>query len=125
MAAVPSMNSRPEMIVRRMIHSMGFRYRLHVRELPGTPDIVLPRHGKVVFVHGCFWHRHKGCRFASEPATRAAFWHSKFEGNIARDRRAARQLRCMGWKVLTIWQCECRKPDRLRAKLEKFLCHEA
>lgn len=94
---------------------MGFR--LHRRDLPGTPDIVLPRHATVVFVHGCFWHRHKGCKGATTPKTRRAFWRAKFEANVERDRRNRRDLRKLGWKVVTVWECQIRKTGRLEARL--------
>ncbi|MCH8253219.1 MAG: DNA mismatch endonuclease Vsr [Planctomycetes bacterium] len=120
MAAVPQRNSAPELVVRRMAHGMGYRYRLHVRSLPGTPDIVFPRLRKVVFVHGCFWHRHR-CKRATTPATRRRFWLTKFEQNKARDRRNLRDLRRQGWKVIVVWECWTRRPDWLAKRLRVFL----
>jgi DNA mismatch endonuclease (patch repair protein) len=120
MAAVPQRDTRPELAVRRMIHSMGYRYRLNVRTMPGSPDIVLPRHRKIIFVHGCFWHRHR-CRRTTTPATRRSFWLKKFEDNKARDRRNLRDLRKLGWRPLVVWECWTRRPDWLRARLTAFL----
>ena len=94
------------MIVRRALHALGFRFRLHRRDLPGSPDIVLPRHRSVIFVHGCFWHRHAGCRRTTMPKTRAAFWQAKFDANQARDAQVEDALRRAGWWVHVIWECE-------------------
>ena len=120
MAAVPQKGSKPEMIVRRLVHAMGYRYRLHVRELPGSPDLVFPRLHKAIFVHGCFWHRHR-CRRATTPATRRAFWLRKFEDNRARDRRNLRALRRQGWKVLVVWECWTPRKEWLAERLFSFL----
>lgn len=120
MAAVPQKHSKPEIVVRKLAHGMGFRYRLHDRDLPGSPDLVFPRLGKVVFVHGCFWHRHR-CKRATTPATRRKFWHQKFEDNKERDRRNLRELRALGWKPLVIWECWTRRPEWLRPRLASFL----
>ena len=115
MARIRGKDTKPEVFVRSALHRAGFRFRLYARGLPGRPDIVLPRHGVVIFVHGCFWHRH-GCALASEPATRRRFWQAKFEANMARDRRNARALRKLGWRVLTGWECALRtKTGRERA----------
>jgi DNA mismatch endonuclease (patch repair protein) len=100
---------------------MGFRFRVHRRDLPGNPDIVLPRHGKVIFVHGCFWHGHKRCPRSKRPTTNICFWNRKLDTNIERDKLFRRKLRSMGWKVLVIWQCETRRPENLLGKLERFL----
>lgn len=120
MAAVPQRDSAPELIVRRLTHRMGYRYRLHVRSLPGSPDIVFPRLQKVIFVHGCFWHRHR-CKRATTPATRRRFWRTKFEQNKARDRRNLRDLRRQGWQALVVWECWTRRPDWLAKRLRVFL----
>lgn len=120
MAAVPQHNSKPEIAVRRTIHAMGYRFRVNVRTLPGSPDIVLPCHRKIIFVHGCFWHRHR-CRRATTPATRREFWLTKFEQNKARDRRNLRDLRKLGWRPLVVWECWTRKPEWLQEKLRDFL----
>jgi DNA mismatch endonuclease (patch repair protein) len=102
-----------------MLHRMGLRFRLHPRDLPGSPDIVLPRHRVVVLVHGCFWHRHRSCRFAYSPKSRRAFWEDKFRENVERDRRVKRELRKLGWRVLTVWECEAARPDRLAKRLSR------
>jgi DNA mismatch endonuclease (patch repair protein) len=106
MRRVSTKGSKPEMRVRRALHALGFRFRLHRRDLPGSPDIVLPRHRSVIFVHGCFWHRHPGCRQTTTPKTRAAFWQAKFDANQARDARVEEALRRAGWRVHVIWECE-------------------
>jgi DNA mismatch endonuclease (patch repair protein) len=121
MAAIRGKDTRPEMLVRRLLHSMGYRFRLHRRDLPGTPDIVLPGRRKVIFVHGCFWHGHRGCRFATRPATRPQFWAEKIDRNQRRDRIAVVRLRRLGWSVATIWECSLRRPERLTARLHRFL----
>lgn len=121
MARVKGRDTAPERIVRSIVHRLGFRFRLHVRSVHGTPDIVLPRHRKVIFVHGCFWHGHKRCPRSKRPITRKQFWNSKLDRNIERDERIRKMLRRTGWKVLTIWECETRKPEKLMKKLEGFL----
>lgn len=108
MASIRGRDTKPELLVRRYLHRAGLRFRLHGRDLPGSPDIVLPRHRSVVLVHGCFWHRHPGCRYATSPATRIDFWTRKFEGNVARDRRNEERLAALGWTVHVIWECETR-----------------
>lgn len=105
MASIRGRDTKPEMLVRRFLHGRGFRYRLHVRSLPGCPDLVLPRHRTVVFVHGCFWHFHRGCRFAAMPKSNRPFWRAKLSGNVRRDARNVSRLRHAGWRVLTIWEC--------------------
>ena len=121
MSRIRSKDTGPEWVVRRMVHAMGFRYRLHTKKLPGKPDIVLPRHRKVILIHGCFWHAH-GCETARRPpATRKQFWKEKFARNAARDRTVLRQLWEMGWQVLVIWECETKDPQRLRETLASFL----
>jgi DNA mismatch endonuclease (patch repair protein) len=106
MSAIRSRNTKPELAVRRFFHGRGLRFRLHAKNLPGRPDVVLPKYRAVVFVHGCFWHRHTGCRFSYNPKSRRAFWRKKFLDNIQRDRRRRVELEELGWKVLTIWECE-------------------
>lgn len=106
MAGIKGRDTQPEMRVRRYLHAAGLRFVLHRKDLPGRPDIVLPRFGTVVFVHGCFWHRHPGCRFATTPRTRPEFWQAKFAGNVARDARNEELLAAAGWRVLTIWECQ-------------------
>ena len=121
MSRVKGRDTKPEILVRSFIFRMGFRFCLHRRDLPGTPDIVLPRHGKVIFVHGCFWHGHKRCPRSKRPTTNENFWNNKLDGNIKRDKRYRRELRQMGWKVLIIWECETKSPEKLLQKLERFL----
>lgn len=105
MAAIGRKNTNPEMVVRKALHAAGFRFRLDVRTLPGSPDIVLPRWRTAIFVHGCFWHRHPGCARATTPATRPEFWQGKFDKNVERDARAQQALHETGWKVAVVWEC--------------------
>lgn len=121
MARVHSKNSRPEMTVRRITHAMGYRYRLHRKELPGKPDLVFPSRRKIIFVNGCFWHRHAGCALARLPKSRVNFWIPKLEGNRKRDIRNKRALAKEGWKVLTLWECGLKDIDRLEARIKRFL----
>jgi DNA mismatch endonuclease (patch repair protein) len=121
MGRVKNRDTKPELAVRSMVHRMGFRFRLHTQELPGNPDIVLPRLHKIIFVHGCFWHGHMKCERAKRPTTRQDFWDKKLNGNIERDKRSHGKLRRMGWKVLVVWECETRSPDKLSKKLRRFL----
>ncbi|WP_243375133.1 very short patch repair endonuclease [Sandarakinorhabdus cyanobacteriorum] len=116
MAGIKGRNTKPEMLVRKALHAEGFRFRLHDRRLPGTPDIVLPKWRAVVFVHGCFWHRHEGCRYATTPVSNGEFWQRKFNQNISRDHQNAQRLVDIGWRVTTIWECELKQgglPDRI------------
>lgn len=120
MSRVRGVNTVPEMRVRKYLHALGFRYRLHGKNLPGKPDIVLPKYRTVIFVHGCFWHRHRGCRYASMPKSNVEFWKDKFESNVSRDKKNQYALRKAGWRCLTIWACETkaeRKLARLAAKI--------
>ena len=105
MAAVRGKDTRPEWALRHALHRRGIRYRLHQKRLPGRPDLVFPRFNAVCLVHGCFWHRHEGCRYATTPATRRRFWREKFAANVARDERNHRALRAAGWRVATVWEC--------------------
>lgn len=121
MAAIRSRDTKPEMVVRRIAHALGYRYRLHVRSLPDTPDLVFPRLGKIINVHGCYWHMHN-CQFGRvAPKTNAEFWQAKREGNVRRDRKASRALRRAGWRVFVIWECQTRHRDKLRKRIEAFL----
>jgi DNA mismatch endonuclease (patch repair protein) len=106
MSRIKSGNTKPEMIVRSLLHKLGYRFRLHRKDLPGKPDIVLPRYKSVIFVHGCFWHRHKGCKNATSPKTKIIFWREKFKANVERDRKVQKELNSMGWSILIIWECE-------------------
>ncbi|MER8896073.1 DNA mismatch endonuclease Vsr [Mesorhizobium sp. M0187] len=121
MSKVRGKDTTPEMRVRRLLYAMGVRYRLHRRELPGSPDIVMNKRRKVIFVHGCFWHRHPGCVKASFPKSNIGFWAIKFDKNIERDELSERLLKSNGWETLTIWECETRSIDDLTSKLERFL----
>ena len=117
MAGIRGCDTAPELTVRRIAHRMGLRFRLHRKDLPGCPDLVFPKHRLVVFVHGCFWHRHRGCRYAYTPKSRVTFWSEKFAANVARDARQEAALRTLGWRVLIIWECE----TRLKAAVEHRL----
>lgn len=121
MRRIRSKNTGPEMIVRSCVHRLGYRFRLHDRRLPGSPDIVLRRLRMVVFVHGCFWHRHQGCQNCSTPRTRVKFWTAKFKANRARDARARVALASEGWRIITVWECETDDLPRLAAKLGRAL----
>jgi DNA mismatch endonuclease (patch repair protein) len=121
MRAVKSRDTGPEIAIRKIVHRLGYRYRLHVRSLPGRPDLVFPSRRKIIFVHGCFWHRHSGCKRATLPKTRQQFWRNKLASNVARDRRAGHELKRLDWAILTVWQCELKKPDRLTKRLNDFL----
>jgi DNA mismatch endonuclease, patch repair protein len=121
MAAVGSVNTAPEIAVRRLIYALGYRYRLHARELPGKPDLVFRPRRKAIFVHGCFWHRHPGCKKATVPKSRRDYWLPKLRGNRERDLAALAALKKAGWKTLVVWQCELAAPDRLRDRLRRFL----
>ena len=123
MAGIGGKNTKPELLLRRVLHARGLRFRLHDRKLPGTPDIIFRRFQAVCFVHGCFWHRHTGCPYATNPATRPDFWQGKFRGNVERDRRTKRRLREAGWRVATVWECALRKegPDITARALERWL----
>ena len=121
MAAVHSKDTKPELAVRSLVHALGYRFRLHVASLPGKPDLVFPGRRKIIFVHGCFWHRHARCRYATSPKTRPEFWQEKFCTNVARDRRTRRELKKLGWSILTVWQCELKNPQKLEVRIEEFL----
>jgi len=121
MARIKGENTVPEILVRRIVHSLGYRFRLHADKLPGKPDIVLPRYQKVIFVHGCFWHGHRSCSRSELPTSNVDFWRKKIEGNVTRDKRTMRELRRLGWDVLVVWQCQTKDIARLTRRLEKFL----
>lgn len=108
MSAIKGKNTKPEMVVRQGLHRAGFRFRLHAPGLPGKPDLILPKWRAAIFVHGCFWHRHPGCRFTTTPATRPDFWAEKFRRNVLRDQQNLTALRDLGWRVATVWECELR-----------------
>lgn len=121
MARIRGKDTKPELLVRSLLHGMGYRFRLHRKDLPGKPDIVLPKYESVVLVHGCFWHRHKGCQYAYMPKTRVSFWKKKFKENIDRDKNNLSQLEELGWNVLTVWECETRDLQKLKDRLQAFL----
>ena len=116
MSQIKGRNTKPEMLVRKFLHAQGFRYKLHDKTLPGKPDIVLPKYKTVIFIHGCFWHGHKDCKYYIVPKTRTEWWLQKINGNIANDDKALKALKKDGWKIITIWECDL-KP----AKVEKTL----
>jgi DNA mismatch endonuclease (patch repair protein) len=120
MGMVRSKNTKPELAVRRLVHAMGYRYRLHGK-LPGRPDMVFASRRKVIFVHGCFWHRHPRCKKATTPDANAEFWRAKFRANKRRDRQIERRLDSIGWEVITVWECELREPIKLRRRLVREL----
>jgi DNA mismatch endonuclease (patch repair protein) len=122
MRAVRAKDTKPELLVRRRAHAVGLRFRLHRRDLPGTPDLVFPRRRTVVFVHGCFWHGHSGCSRSVPPKTNTEFWVAKIQKNAARDRLAIASLQRLGWLVVVIWECETRGVDRLDEILKPLLC---
>lgn len=124
MSRIRSRDTKPERAVRSMLHRKGYRFRLHARGLPGKPDIVLSKLRTIIFVHGCFWHRHNGCPFAYTPKSRRYFWSEKFRLNIARDTRASFRLQKLGWRVFTVWECELRSPARLSRRLDVTLGKE-
>lgn len=123
MARIGGKNTRPEMVVRSLLHRLGYRFRLHSTSLPGKPDIVLKKHSTVVFVNGCFWHQHQGCSAGRLPKSRVEFWKTKLERNVERDREKHEKLLDLGWKVVVIWECEIKRKniENLKAKLEALI----
>ena len=120
MSRIRSKNTKPEIIVRSLLHRMGYRFRLHRKDLPGKPDMVLPKYKVVIFVHGCFWHRHQGCKYAYTPKSRVDFWQKKFEDNIQRHKVVTKELKKLDWKVIVIWECEIPDISRLEKRLLKI-----
>lgn len=120
MARVRSKNTKPELVVRRLVFRLGYRYRLHGK-LPGHPDLVLAGRRRVIFVHGCFWHRHRGCPNCRLPKSRTGFWKKKFEANRKRDQRSQRKLIHLGWKVLVVWECETKDIEVLESRIKEFM----
>ena len=121
MSRIKARDTKPEKAVRSLLHRMGYRFRLHRKDLPGKPDIVLPRHRTVVLVHGCFWHRHKRCKHTYTPKSRVEFWQKKFASNVARDERNTHELRKQNWRVIVVWECEVKTPEKLRKRLKRLL----
>lgn len=120
MSRIRGKDTKPEILVRRGLHARGFRFRLQDRKLPGRPDIVLPKYGVAIMVNGCFWHGHKGCRYATKPKSNVEFWQTKIQRNQHRDEVTSAHLEALGWHVITIWECELRSPDALQARLESL-----
>jgi len=121
MARVRAKDTRPEWAVRKLVHSLGYRYRLHVKGLPGQPDLVFHGRGAIIFVHGCFWHRHPGCTLARLPKSRLDFWKPKLTANRRRDQRNERALRGLDWRVMVVWECQVANTERLTARIRRFL----
>ena len=120
MSRIRSTNTKPEMLVRKFLHAQGFRYKLHDKTLPGKPDLVLPKYKTAIFIHGCFWHGHKGCKYYVVPKTRTEWWLQKINGNIVNDEKAVKALKKDGWKIITIWECELKR-DKLENTLKKVI----
>ncbi len=120
MSQIQAKDSKPEMMVRKFLHANGFRYRLHVKDLPGKPDLVLPKYNSVIFVHGCFWHAHDGCKDFEIPKTRTEWWKNKLFGNRERDVKHVRQLKDLGWNVIVVWECEL-KSDIIKKTLPELV----
>ena len=121
MSRIRSGNTKPELLVRSLLHRMGYRFRLHRKDLPGKPDIVLPKYKAVIFVHGCFWHHHKGCKYAYIPKTRQEFWEAKFKSNAERDRKVKKELEEKNWGILVIWECELSNIKSTMKRLKDYL----
>jgi len=120
MSRIKNRDTKPELIVRSLLHRKGYRFRLHRKDLPGKPDIILSRFKKIIFVHGCFWHRHEGCRNAYNPKSRVNFWQDKFYQNIERDKAVNEELLQLGWQVHVIWECDTKKIDLLEEKIDQI-----
>ncbi|MCH6205887.1 very short patch repair endonuclease [Brucella ciceri] len=120
MSGIKGKNTKPELVLRRALHARGFRFRLHSSKIHGQPDIFLPKYRAVVFVHGCFWHRHEGCRYATTPSTRPEFWQIKFDANVARDSAVRKKLLKGGWRVAIVWECALRKSDQVELAGERL-----
>src|SRR5687767_11487790 len=122
MSRIRAKNTKPEMLVRKFLHAIGFRYTLHNKSLPGKPDIVLPKYKTVIFIHGCFWHGHKDCKYFVVPKTRTEWWLNKINSNIANDTKAVKTLKKEGWKIIHLWGCDL-KPQKVEKKLNRLLLH--
>lgn len=121
MSRIKSSNTKPELKVRSLLHRKGYRFRLHRKDLPGKPDIVLQKYKTVIFVHGCYWHRHKGCKYAYNPKSRIGFWQNKFSQNVERDKENYETLKSLGWNVIVVWECELKNIDEVENKLKSHL----
>lgn len=124
MSRIRSADTNPEIVMRSLLHRLGYRFRLHRKDLPGKPDIVLPKFKTVIFVHGCFWHRHKGCKRCTTPTTNQEYWLPKFERNMLKDIENRSKLRKLGWRSIIIWECEIKKPVKLAQKLLKVFSNQ-
>ena len=124
MGRICSKDTKPEKAVRSLLHKSGYRFRIHRKDLPGKPDIVLPKFKTVIFVHGCFWHRHEGCKYAYTPKSHQEFWQAKFKGNIKRDKKNRDELERLGWKVTVIWECEIKNLTFVHNRIEACLHHQ-
>jgi DNA mismatch endonuclease (patch repair protein) len=125
MASVRQRGTKPEMAVRSMLHRMGFRFRLYRNDLPGTPDIVLPMHKLAIFVHGCFWHQHAGCRLSKRPSSNRVYWEGKLDENVLRDRKKEDELSRQGWRVAVVWGCETKNADALKERLASIMAERS
>lgn len=121
MSLIKSRDTQPELLIRQIAHACGYRYRLHVKDLPGQPDLVFPKYRKVIFVHGCYWHRHPKCKLARLPKSKLDFWVPKLTQNRERDLKTVRQLRRDGWQVLVIWECQTKRTDAVERRIRTFL----
>ena len=125
MAQIRGKDTKPERIVRSILHRLGARFRLHRTDLPGKPDIVLPRYGLIILVHGCYWHRHPRCKKTTTPKQNSNFWAAKFESNVQRDKKVRRELKKLGWNVLVVWECETRRVEELTERLRTWFASRA
>ncbi|MCP1642028.1 DNA mismatch endonuclease (patch repair protein) [Pseudomonas citronellolis] len=125
MGKIKGRNTKPEMVVRSLCHAMGLRFRLHRKDLPGSPDLVFPKYRLCLFVHGCFWHRHPGCKYAYTPKTRLDFWLPKLQRNMERDQEKEEALRALGWRVEVVWECETKSDETLHEKILKIFKPQA
>jgi len=121
MSRIRGKNTQPELIVRSTLHRLGYRFRLHRSDLPGKPDVVLPKYRTCIFVHGCYWHRHSGCKYAYEPKSRVDFWQKKFRDNVERDKRKRKELERLGWNVVVIWECQVLPQDELMVHIQNII----
>ncbi len=121
MSRIRSVNTRPEVAARSLLHRLGYRFRKNVKSLPGKPDIVLKKHDTVIFVHGCFWHKHTGCKRSNMPKSNSGYWELKLLGNVSRDRKHIENLKALGWKVCVVWECEIKNADKLIKKIQRVL----
>lgn len=124
MSGIKGKNTKPELLLRSALHKLGFRFRIQRKDLPGKPDIVLPKYKTIIFVHGCFWHRHPGCKYAYTPKSNIEFWTNKLEGNVIRDRLTEKALEEMGWRILIVWECEVKTLVENNARLRAMITEE-